>query len=203
MPAYPVIGGQWGDEGKGKVVDFLSKNSDCIVRFAGGSNAGHTVINDSGEFRLHLVPCGIFASQASSIIGNGMVVDPDVLLQELDELNARGVDTKRLYVSQRAHLIMPYHILLDQLEEERRSQGAGAIGTTGRGVGPAYTDKTSRIGLRVGDLLDKDNLRSRLSQAMELKNKMITRVYDGEAVSVDEVYDRCLTVARETLYPRN
>ena len=199
MPAYPVIGGQWGDEGKGKVVDFLSKNSDCIVRFAGGSNAGHTVINDSGEFRLHLVPCGIFASQASSIIGNGMVVDPDVLLQELDELNARGVDTKRLYVSQRAHLIMPYHILLDQLEEERRSQGAGAIGTTGRGVGPAYTDKTSRIGLRVGDLLDKDNLRSRLSQAMELKNKMITRVYDGEAVSVDEVYDRCLTW-REKLY---
>ena len=128
-----------------------------------------------------------------------MVVDPDVLLQELDELNARGVDTKRLYVSQRAHLIMPYHILLDQLEEERRSQGAGAIGTTGRGVGPAYTDKTSRIGLRVGDLLDKDNLRSRLSQAMELKNKMITRVYDGEAVSVDEVYDRCLAW-REKLY---
>ena len=199
MPAYPVIGGQWGDEGKGKVVDFLSKDTDCIVRFAGGSNAGHTVINDNGEFRLHLVPSGIFASQASSVIGNGMVVDPDVLLQELEELTSRGVDTNRLYVSQRAHLIMPYHILLDQLEEERRSQGAGAIGTTGRGVGPAYTDKTSRIGLRVGDLLDKQHLRDRLAQVMELKNKMITRVYDGEALSVDEVHEKCLSW-REKLY---
>ena len=193
MPAYPVIGGQWGDEGKGKVVDFLSKDTDCIVRFAGGSNAGHTVINENGEFRLHLVPSGIFAPQASSIIGNGMVVDPDVLLQELEELASRGIDTRRLYVSERAHLIMPYHLLLDQLEEERRSQGAGEIGTTGRGVGPAYTDKTSRVGVRVGDLLDKDNLRPRLEQAMELKNRMITRVYDGEALSVDEVYDHCLT----------
>ena len=192
MPAYPVIGGQWGDEGKGKVVDFLSKDADCVVRFAGGSNAGHTVINDNGEFRLHLVPSGIFAPRASSIIGNGMVVDPEVLLQELDELAGRGIDTQRLYVSQRAHLIMPYHILLDQLEEQRRSEGSGAIGTTGRGVGPAYTDKTSRIGLRVGDLLDEDNFLPRLTQVMDLKNKLITRVYEGAAISVDEVYDRCL-----------
>ena len=179
MPAHAVIGGQWGDEGKGKVVDFLSKDADCVVRFAGGSNAGHTVINDDGEFRLHLVPSGIFAPQASSIIGNGMVVDPEVLLQEIKELSERGIKTDRLYVSQRAHLIMPYHILLDQLEEQDRAKGSGPLGTTGRGVGPAYVDKTSRIGLRVGDLLDDEILPASLISDTAALLRLIEGRADG------------------------
>ena len=156
MPAYAVIGGQWGDEGKGKVVDYLAEKAHCVVRFSGGNNAGHTVVNQQGEFSLHLVPSGIFWPQVTCIIGNGVVVDPDVFLGELDGLESRGVDTSRLYVSERAHLIMPYHILLDGLEE--RSRGSGALGTTGRGVGPAYMDKTGRVGIRAGELLDPPSL---------------------------------------------
>ena len=191
MPAYAVIGGQWGDEGKGKVVDFLAQSVDCVVRYAGGSNAGHTVINEKGEFRLHLVPSGIFWPQTSCIVGNGVVVDPDVLLSELESLESQGIDTSHLYVSERAHVIMPYHILLDELEE--RSKGAGALGTTGRGVGPAYVDKTGRIGIRVGDLLDPDSLLPRLKQALEFKSKLVTQVYGGEPLSLEETYDRCLS----------
>ena len=133
MPAYAVIGGQWGDEGKGKIIDYLAGNADAVVRFAGGSNAGHTVVNDKGKFQLHMVPSGICWPGVYGIIGNGVVVDPDVLLSEVAELASRGIDTSRLYVSERAHLIMPYHVLLDRLEEE--SRGESALGTTGRGVG--------------------------------------------------------------------
>ena len=132
MPAYAVIGGQWGDEGKGKVVDFLAKEAQYVVRFSGGNNAGHTVINDKGKFAFHLVPSGIFWPQVSCVIGNGVVVDPDVLLVEVQGLMDQGVDTSRLLVSDRAHLIMPYHVTLDLLEEQ--SRGERAIGTTGRGV---------------------------------------------------------------------
>ena len=152
MPAYAVIGGQWGDEGKGKVVDYLAEKAHCVVRYAGGNNAGHTVVTEEGEFSFHLVPSGVFWPQVTCIIGNGVVVDPDVLMGELDYLESRGIDTSRLYVSERAHLIMPYHILLDGLEE--RSRGSAALGTTGRGIGPAYMDKTGRMGIRAGDLLD-------------------------------------------------
>ena len=127
MPAHAIIGAQWGDEGKGKVVDYLAERAHCVVRYSGGSNAGHTVLNEQGQFSLHLVPSGIFWPQVTCIIGDGVVVDPDVLLGELEELESRGVDTKRLYVSERSHLIMPYHILLDGLEE--RSRGAAALGT--------------------------------------------------------------------------
>jgi adenylosuccinate synthase len=190
MPAYAVIGGQWGDEGKGKVIDYLAGQSDCVVRYAGGNNAGHTVVNDQGEFQLHLVPSGICWPGVSGIIGNGVVVDPDALLAELDDLNARHIDTSLLYVSERAHVIMPYHILLDRLEEQ--AKGAAAIGTTGRGVGPAYTDKVSRLGIRVGDLLDLEGtLAARLEQALSFKNEVITKIYGEQPLALEEVLKQC------------
>ena len=189
MPAYGVIGGQWGDEGKGKVIDYLAGQVDCVVRYAGGNNAGHTVVNDQGNFSLHLVPSGICWPQVYGIIGSGVVVDADAFLAELSNLQSRGIDTGRLYVSERAHLIMPYHVLLDKLEEQAR--GADAIGTTGRGVGPAYVDKTARAGIRVSDLLDWDTLAARLKGALEAKNALITRVYGGEPLSLDDLLERC------------
>ena len=189
MPAYAVIGGQWGDEGKGKVIDYLAGQSDCVVRYAGGNNAGHTVVNERGEFQLHLIPSGICWPGVTGIIGNGVVVNPDVLLGEIDGLQQRGIDTSRLYVSDRAHVIMPYHVLLDGLQEQAR--GRGAIGTTGQGIGPAYVDKVSRDGIRVGDLLDGERLPDRLSAAVAMKNKVITGVYDGEPIELDEVLARC------------
>lgn len=189
MPAYGVIGGQWGDEGKGKVIDYLASRVDCVVRFAGGSNAGHTVVNDLGKFQLHLVPSGICWPQVYAIIGNGVVVDPDVLLGELAMLSSRGIDTSNFYVSERAHLIMPYHLLLDSVEEQAR--GAAAIGTTGRGVGPAYADKVARVGIRVGDLQDWDVLVPRLEQALAAKNALITKVYGGEAVAIEAILEKC------------
>jgi adenylosuccinate synthase len=189
MPAYAVIGGQWGDEGKGKVIDYLAGDVDCVVRYGGGNNAGHTVVNERGKFQLHLVPSGICWPNVCGIIGNGVVVDPDVLLGELDALAARGVDTSRFFVSERAHLIMPYHILLDRLEEEDR--GTGAIGTTGRGVGPAYVDKAGRAGIRVGDLLEWDSFAPRLERTLAAKNALITRVYGGKALSLEDVLTRC------------
>ena len=190
MPAHAVIGAQWGDEGKGKIIDYLAENADYVVRYSGGNNAGHTVINEQGKFSLHLVPSGIFWPKTTCIIGNGVVVDPDVLIGELDGLHSAGVDTGHLLVSERAHLIMPYHVMLDQLEE--RSRGAAAIGTTGRGVGPAYVDKTGRVGIRVGELVDDPSLKGRLERAVELKNNLITKVYGESPVSLDEVYDKCL-----------
>ena len=189
MPAYGVIGGQWGDEGKGKVIDYLTGQVDCVVRYAGGNNAGHTVVNDQGTFSLHLVPSGICWPQVYGIIGSGVVVDADAFLSELANLESRGIDTSRLYVSERAHLIMPYHVLLDKLEEEAR--GADAIGTTGRGVGPAYVDKTARAGIRVSDLLDSEALASRLKGTLEAKNALITKVYGGEPLSLEDLLDKC------------
>ncbi len=189
MPAYGVIGGQWGDEGKGKVIDYLASQVDCVVRYAGGNNAGHTVVNDQGTFSLHLVPSGICWPQVYGIIGSGVVVDADAFLSELANLESRGIDTSRLYVSERAHLIMPYHVLLDKLEEQAR--GADAIGTTGRGVGPAYVDKTARAGIRVSDLLDWDTLAPRLKVALAAKNALISKVYDGEPLSLDDLLEKC------------
>lgn len=189
MPAYAIIGGQWGDEGKGKIVDFLTEKAHHVVRFSGGNNAGHTVITQQGEFKFHLIPSGIFWSHATCVIGNGVVVDPDVLVEELRGLQAYKVDVSHLVVSDRAHVIMPYHIALDRLEEQAR--GKGALGTTGKGVGPAYVDKVARWGIRVGDLLDSDALLPRLSFVVEQKNAQITRIYGGEPFSVEELYDQC------------
>ncbi len=190
MPAYAVIGGQWGDEGKGKVIDYLAGQSDCVVRYAGGNNAGHTVVNERGEFQLHLIPSGICWPGVTGIIGNGVVVNADVLLGEIAGLEQRGIDTSRLFVSDRAHVIMPYHILLDELQEQAR--GRGAIGTTGQGIGPAYIDKVSRDGIRVGDLLDTtEQLPDRVQAAVEMKNRVITGVYGGEPVDADEILELC------------
>ena len=188
MPAYAVIGGQWGDEGKGKVIDYLAGDVDSVVRYAGGNNAGHTVVNAAGTFQLHLVPSGICWPEVDGIIGNGVVVDPDVLLDELNTLAARGIDTGRLSISERAHVIMPYHILLDALEEQAR--GDAAIGTTGRGIGPAYVDKTGRSGVRLGDLLDWDNFAPRLRELLASKNRIITRIYEAEPLAYDAVLEQ-------------
>ncbi len=186
MPVVAIIGGQWGDEGKGKVVDLVAQDAGVIVRFSGGDNAGHTVVNPQGEFRLHLVPSGIFSPRAICIIGNGVVINPAVLLDEIDQLNKRGVDTTRLFISDRAHLVMPYHILLDGLEEE--SRGGKALGTTRKGIGPAFSDKVARLGIRTGDLLDKEVLLERLRSVLDHKNTILTKVYGASPLSLDEVY---------------
>lgn len=186
MPVIAVIGAQWGDEGKGKIVDLLAQEARVVMRFSGGDNAGHTVVNRYGEFRLHLVPSGIFSPRATSIIGNGVVINPSVLLDEIDQLNQRGVDTSRLFISDRAHLVMPYHILLDGLEEE--SRGGKAIGTTRKGIGPAFADKTARLGIRTCDLLDKETFRERLHSILNYKNAILSKVYGVSPLSEDDVY---------------
>ena len=186
MPAIAVVGAQWGDEGKGKVVDLLAEEARLVVRFSGGDNAGHTVINKFGKFGLHLIPSGIFSPRTTCIIANGVVVNPAVLITEVDQLNQRGVDTSRLFISDRANLVMPYHILLDGLEEKAR--GGGAIGTTGKGIGPAFADKVARLGIRVGDLLDKEALLARLRSVLEYKNNILTKVYGVSPLSLDEIY---------------
>ena len=191
MPAYGIIGAQWGDEGKGKIVDYLAEKADWVVRFGGGNNAGHTVRGPMGELKFHLIPVGILWPHVSCIIGNGVVVDPEVFIAEKKDLADRGIDMSHLYVSEKAHIIMPYHVLLDRLEEE--SRGDKAIGTTGRGVGPAYVDKTTRIGIRAGDLLDTDgSLRSRLEQVVGPKNAVLTNVYHQPPIDIDALYQQCV-----------
>ena len=186
MPVIAVIGAQWGDEGKGRIVDLLAQQARVVVRFSGGDNAGHTVVNPYGEFKLHLIPSGIFSSQAVCIIGNGVVINPAVLIDEMDQLSERGVDTTGLFISDRAHLIMPYHILLDGLEEEAR--GGKAIGTTRKGIGPVYADKAARLGIRAGDLLDKEVFLERLRLVLDYKNIILTKIYGVSPLSLDEVY---------------
>ncbi|MEA1959059.1 MAG: adenylosuccinate synthase [Chloroflexota bacterium] len=188
MPVIAVIGAQWGDEGKGKIVDMVAERADMVVRYSGGSNAGHTVVNATGEFKMHLIPVGIFHSDVTCIISNGVVVDPEVILTEIDDLKKRGVSVDRLYISDRAHLIMPYHIMLDGLEEEAR--GSGAIGTTKKGIGPAFMDKVGRSGIRTGDLLDKENFKDRLAIVLENKNRVLTKLYGAKPLDFDEVYEK-------------
>ncbi len=188
MPVIAIVGAQWGDEGKGKVVDQLAEGAQMVVRFSGGDNAGHTVVNPLGEFKLHLVPSGIFSSRVTCIIGNGVVINPARLIEEVDQLNQSGIDTSRLVISSRAHLVMPYHILLDRLEEESRA--GKALGTTMRGIGPAFTDKVARLGIRAGDLLDKKDLLERLNSVMEYKNNLLTKVYGVSPLSLDEIYQQ-------------
>jgi len=188
MPVIAVLGAQWGDEGKGRVVDMLAQQARMVVRFSGGDNAGHSVVNPHGKFKLHLIPSGIFNARVACIIGNGVVINPKVLIGEIDNLNERGVDTGNLFISDRAHLIMPYHLLLDGLEEKAR--GGKAIGTTLKGVGPAFTDKAARLGIRAGDLLDREALRERLRSLIDYKNVILTKVYGAKPLSLDEVYSQ-------------
>ncbi|HEU0075896.1 MAG TPA: adenylosuccinate synthase [Dehalococcoidia bacterium] len=187
MPATVVIGGQWGDEGKGRIVDLLARDMSVIARYSAGNNAGHTIINSQGLFALHIVPAGIFYRDKVCIVGNGVAVDPQVLLEEIGSLEARDVSTERLMVSDRAHVVMPYHPLIDQLDEQLR--GAAAVGTTGRGIGPCFADKVSRLGIRMGDLCDPKAFRERLSFVLPYKNAVLTRLYDAEPLPFDDIYE--------------
>ncbi len=186
MTVVAVIGAQWGDEGKGKIVDELAMNADFVVRYQGGSNAGHRVVHEKGEFAFRLVPSGILYPNTNCIIGNGVVVDPKGLISEMNELQQLGVDVSHLYISERAHVVMPYHFLLDRLEEEAR--GADKIDSTQRGIGPAYVDKHARIGIRMGELFDVDAFRSKLASILQQKNRMITQIYGQPPLSLEEIH---------------
>src|SRR5437660_5221611 len=186
MAVVAVIGAQWGDEGKGKIVDELSMHTQYVVRYQGGSNAGHRVVHDKGEFAFRLVPSGILYPNTTCIIGNGVVVDPKGLIAEMDELKRLSVDISHLYISERAHVVMPYHFLLDRLEEQAR--GSDKIDSTQRGIGPAYVDKHARIGIRMADMLDADTLRSKLSSILQQKNRMITQIYGQPPLSLEEIH---------------
>ena len=188
MPAVVIIGGQWGDEGKGRVVDFHARYCSLIARYSAGTNAGHTVINDLGKFALHLVPAGIFYGDKTCLIGNGVVIDPDKLLNEIAMLSERGVDTSNLLISDRAHVIMPWHQVIDSADEELR--GSQAIGTTGTGTGPAFHDKVSRIGIRVADLINKDKFPERLEEVLNYKNKVIEKLYDRESLDFASILEQ-------------
>lgn len=190
MPVVAVIGAQWGDEGKGHIVDMLAEQARLVVRYSGGNNAGHTVVNALGTFKLHVVPSGIFDPNTVNVIGSGVVIDPAKLIEELDNLQAAGINIAKLFISDRAHVIMPYHIMLDQLEEQQR--GGAKIGTTGRGIGPAYADKMGRIGIRMGDLIHEETLLSRLRQALEIKNRLLTQLYGAQPLSLHETFLRYL-----------
>ena len=195
MPATVIIGGQWGDEGKGRVVDFLSRNCSVIARYSAGSNAGHTIVNDLGRFGLHLVPAGIFNPGTTCIVGNGVVINPRSLLDELAMLNERGVDTSRVRVSDRAHVVMPWHLAIDELDEEMR--GEHAIGTTGTGTGPAFTDKTGRLGVRIADLIQPESLDALLGFVLPYKNRIITELYGGEPLDGDAIREEYREYGRQ------
>ena len=190
MPATVVVGTQWGDEGKGKLTDLLARDMDMVVRYQGGHNAGHRIVVEGEAFALQLVPSGVLYPHITPVIGNGVVVDPGVLLTEIDTLNGKGVDTSRLVVSGNAHLIMPYHQELDRLTE--RFLGKNALGTTKRGIGPAYADKSSRVGLRVQDLLDAKIFRQKLDVVLHEKNLILTKIYNRPAILVKDIAERYL-----------
>lgn len=198
MPVLVLVGAQWGDEGKGKVTDLLCEQADLVVRYQGGNNAGHTVENELGKFALHLVPSGIFNPAVVAVIGNGVVVDPTVLRREIDDLEARGVSTANLKVSGEAHLVMPYHVMLDHVQEARL--GKGKIGTTGRGIGPAYADKAARQGVRMQDLLDPRGFRARVMAMMEGKAEVMVRAYGHDVGDLKEECERYIAAA-ESLSP--
>ncbi|MEO8814794.1 MAG: adenylosuccinate synthase [Mycobacterium sp.] len=194
MPAIVVIGAQWGDEGKGKATDLLGGRVQWVVRYQGGNNAGHTVVLPSGEnFALHLIPSGVLTPEVTNVIGNGVVVDPGVLLDELAGLENRGVDTSRLLISAGAHLLMPYHVAIDKVTE--RYMGSKKIGTTGRGIGPCYQDKIARIGIRVADVLDEASLVQKIEAALEFKNQVLVKIYNRKALEPDQVLHELLVQA--------
>ncbi|MCL6639072.1 MAG: adenylosuccinate synthase [Firmicutes bacterium] len=186
MSTVVLIGAQWGDEGKGKVTDFLARDAELVVRYQGGNNAGHTVVVDNNEYKLHLIPSGILYPDKICIIGSGVVIDPEVLVAELKSLEDRGVSTANLKISQRAHVIFPYHRRLDQVEEERK--GNRKIGTTNRGIGPAYMDKSARSGIRMVDLIDEEEFKTLLEMNLEVKNHLLSAVYGSEVFDFETVY---------------
>ncbi len=185
MAVRVVIGTQWGDEGKGKYIDMLAENSDLVVRFSGGNNAGHTIVAGGVKYALHLIPSGILHDGKTCIIGNGVVVDPAVLLEEMDELAKKGVSTERLLISDRAHVIMPYHKLFDELQEKQR--GADNIGTTKRGIGPCYADKIERCGIRMCDFIDREKFAKKVAENLEVKNQIIEKVYKSSGLNAESI----------------
>ena len=195
MPAIVLVGAQWGDEGKGKATDLLGSSLDYVVKFNGGNNAGHTIVIGEGDraekYALHLLPSGILTPTCTPVIGNGVVIDLAVLFQEIDALEARGVDTTRLLVSAMAHVVTPYNRTLDKVTE--RFLGSRRIGTTGRGIGPTYADKMSRTGIRVQDLFDENILRQKVEAALAVKNQVLAKIYNRRAVEVDEVVGELLS----------
>lgn len=198
MANVVVIGAQWGDEGKGKITDLLSKSADVVVRYQGGVNAGHTVVVKDQTFKLHLIPSGILYPETQCIIGNGTVIDPEVLLQELDQLEALGISVANLLISETAHVTMPYHRILDRAAEERR--GSQKIGTTGRGIGPTYADKSERTGIRIVDLMDANSLREKIRWTVTYKNVILEKLYDLPPLDAEEVIAQYLAFA-ERLRP--
>lgn len=195
MSAVVVIGTQWGDEGKGKIVDYLAEKADVVVRYQGGNNAGHTVVVDGTEFKLHLLPSGILYKEKTCVVGNGVVIDPSVMIKELKGMKDKGIDTSGLRISNRAHVIMPYHRLLDEVEEDYR--GDHKIGTTKRGIGPCYMDKNARSGIRMVDLLDEEDFNAKLERNLEAKNHLLQAVYGVEGFDFETVKKEYLAYAEE------
>ena len=187
MSSVVVVGSQWGDEGKGKITDFLSQQAEVVARYQGGNNAGHTIVFNGEKYKLHLIPSGIFFSEKICVIGNGMVVDPKALVQELAYLHNKGVSTDNLRISNRAHVILPYHLKQDELEEERK--GANKIGTTKKGIGPAYMDKAARVGIRMADLLDKEEFYIKLKRNLEEKNNLFVKMFDSNELNIDDIFE--------------
>jgi adenylosuccinate synthase len=195
MPADVIIGGQWGDEGKGKIVDLLAHDYSTVVRYSGGNNAGHTVINNKGIFKLHLIPSGILDSNIKCVIGNGCVIDPEALLEEIKILKEAGISVSNLMISDKAHLSLPYHVALDYHQEESRNDKK--IGTTGRGIGPSYMDKISREGLRVGDLKNVKTFLKKIESKLDNKNAIITKIYNGKEIKFEDIYDKIINWSEE------
>ena len=191
MPAVVIVGAQWGDEGKGKATDLLAEHIDYVVKFNGGNNAGHTVVIGTEKYALHLLPSGILTPGVVPVISNGVVIDLAVLFEELDALNARGIDTSKLRISANAHVITPYNVIVDKVSE--RFLGKRAIGTTGRGIGPTYSDKINRVGIRIQDLFDESILRQKVEGALVAKNNLLTKVYNRAAIKVDETVKELLS----------
>ncbi len=198
MPAVVLIGAQWGDEGKGRATDLLGSRVDFVVKFNGGNNAGHTVVIGDEKYALHLLPSGILTPGVIPVIANGVVVDIEVLFEEIDALSVRGIDVSRLRISANAHVITHYHRTMDKVTE--RFLGKRQIGTTGRGIGPAYADKINRVGIRIQDLFDENILRQKVQGALDQKNHMLVKIYNRRAITVDEIVDNLLSYA-ERLRP--
>lgn len=198
MSTVVVVGTQWGDEGKGKITDFLAENAEVVARYQGGNNAGHTITLNNNKYKLHLIPSGIFYSNKICILGNGMVISPKALIEELDYLHNKGFSTENLKISNRAHLIMPYHLKIDIMEEEIK--GINKIGTTGKGIGPAYMDKAARIGIRIADFLEEEEFRKKLERNLKEKNRLFEKYYETSGFSVEEIIDE-YTRYREIIRP--
>ncbi|EST11950.1 adenylosuccinate synthase [Sporolactobacillus laevolacticus] len=190
MSSVVVVGAQWGDEGKGKITDYLSENSEVVSRYQGGDNAGHTIVWNGKTYKLRLMPSGILYKEKICVLGNGMVINPKSMCRELDYMKENGVSTDNLRISNRAHIILPYHLKLDMLEEE--SKGASKIGTTQKGIGPAYMDKAARVGIRMADLLEPDTFREKLAKNLKEKNRLLEKMYDSEGFDIDEIYNEYL-----------